>query len=108
MQAIKPPRKYKRKAAFFLKHVRAPLTADKMNSVVTHGDLGESPLETLSLLSQEVLLPVLANPANQAGWPDVIAKDVTDTLHKFISEGSMPAYRMLLFLSSCLVIIAPS
>eukprot|EP00884_Botryococcus_braunii_P022565 jgi/Botrbrau1/8993/Bobra.0148s0096.1 len=85
--ATKPPQKYKKKAVFFLKQSRVALTAENLNSIVTHGDLGEAPLETLSLLSQEVLLPVLSNPANQAGWPEVIAKDVTDTLHKFLSEA---------------------
>jgi dynein heavy chain, axonemal len=72
---------------FFLKLAKVALTAENITDSVTHGEVGEAPLETLSAMSQEVLLPLLANPANQAGWPDVVAKDVTDTLHKFISEG---------------------
>lgn len=54
---------------------------------VTYGDFAESPLETLSALSQEVILPVLSNPMNRNGWPDVVSKEVTENLHKFIANG---------------------
>lgn len=54
---------------------------------VTYGDFAESPLETLSALSQEVILPVLSNPMNRSGWPDVVSKEVTENLHKFIANG---------------------
>ena len=54
---------------------------------MTYGDFGESPLETLSALSQEVILPVLSNPMNRNGWPDVVSKEVTENLHKFIANG---------------------
>ncbi len=55
---------------------------------VTYGDFAESPLETLSALSQEVILPVLSNPMNRSGWPDVVSKEVTENLHKFIANGA--------------------
>jgi hypothetical protein len=32
-------------------------------------------------------MPVLTAPANQRGWPDVVAKEVTENLHKFVSNG---------------------
>lgn len=54
---------------------------------VTYGDFAESPLETLSTLSQEVILPVLSNPMNRSGWPDVVSQEVTENLHKFIANG---------------------
>lgn len=55
---------------------------------VTYGDFGESPLEQLSAVSSEVILPLLSNPANQGGWPDVVAKEITDNLHKFVAHGA--------------------
>lgn len=54
---------------------------------MTYGELSEAPLEHLSQVAQEVFLPVLANPSNQQGWPDVVAKEITDNLHKFIASG---------------------
>ena len=37
-------------------------------------------------MSQEVFLPLLCNPRNQDGWPEVITKEVVDNLHKFIAN----------------------
>lgn len=50
-----------------------------------HGEIGESALETLALVSQDVFMPLLTSPANQQGWPDVVAKEVTENMHKFVS-----------------------
>lgn len=47
------------------------------------------PLETLAVVAQDVFMPLLASPANQQGWPDVVAKEVTENLHKFVSTGKL-------------------
>ena len=60
-----------------------------------HGDIGESPLETLAAVSQEVFMPLLTAPANQQGWPDVVAKEVTENLHKFVANGACPSPSLL-------------
>ena len=52
------------------------------------GDFQELPLENLSTLSQEVYLPLICNPENQEGWPEVITKEVTDNFHKFIANST--------------------
>lgn len=54
---------------------------------VIHGEISENPLETLAAVSQDVFMPVLTTPANQQGWPDVVAKEVTENLHKFVANG---------------------
>jgi len=33
-----------------------------------------------------VYLPLIANPANQEGWPDVISKDVIENYHRFLAN----------------------
>eukprot|EP00955_Chlamydomonas_euryale_P098697 365162-Chlamydomonas_euryale.AAC.21 len=55
---------------------------------VLHGELGDNPLETLAVVAQDVFMPLLTSPANQEGWPDVVAKEVTDNMHKFVSNGA--------------------
>lgn len=55
---------------------------------VIHGEIGENPLETLQVVAQDVFMPLLTSPANQQGWPDVVAKEVTENLHKFVSNGA--------------------
>ena len=57
-----------------------------MDAQVIYGDFGDVPLEHLSVLAQEVFLPMLTNPRNQVGWPEVITKEVVENLHKFIAN----------------------
>lgn len=54
---------------------------------VIHGEIGENPLETLAVVASDVFMPMLTAPANQQGWPDVVAKEVTENLHKFVNNG---------------------
>lgn len=51
-----------------------------------YGDLGDIPLEQLSAVAQEVYLPLLSNPRNQDGWPEVVTKEVLENMHKFIAN----------------------
>ncbi|KAA6419077.1 MAG: flagellar outer dynein arm heavy chain beta [Trebouxia sp. A1-2] len=90
--AVKPPAKFKRKTVYFIKNQKTSLNAENIKKNVTYGDFAESPLETLSALSQEVILPVLSNPMNRSGWPDVVSKEVTENLHKFIANGEPNTY----------------
>lgn len=55
---------------------------------VVCGELGESVLEQLSSLSQEVVLPLLSNPANHVGISDGVGREVQDRLHQFIADGA--------------------
>lgn len=73
-----------------LLNARMPLTHPHSTSTHTqtvHGEIGENPLETLAAISQDVFVPMLTSPVNQQGWPDVVAKEVTENLHKFVSNG---------------------
>lgn len=56
---------------------------------VLHGELTEAPLETLSAVAQGVFLPLLSCPQNQEGWPDVVAREVTENMHKFVANGEL-------------------
>jgi dynein heavy chain len=58
-----------------------------LHTQVTHGELTEAPLETLSAVAQHVFLPLLTTSSNQEGWPDVVAKEVSENLHRFVANG---------------------
>ncbi|PNW78281.1 hypothetical protein CHLRE_09g403800v5 [Chlamydomonas reinhardtii] len=83
---VKPPPKFKKKTVYFLKLQETKLDNDNIKKLVIHGEISENPLETLAAISQDVFMPVLTAPANQQGWPDVVAKEVTENLHKFVSN----------------------
>jgi hypothetical protein len=63
------------------------------NSQVAHGELTEAPLETLSALAQSVFLPLLTARINQEGWPDVVAQEVSDSMHRLVATGVLVAVR---------------
>ena len=81
-----PPGKYKKKAMFFVKTEPCVLTPENIAEKLTFGDVGEAPLETLSTIAENVYLPLLTSPNNQVGWPDVLSKEVSDSLHKFTAN----------------------
>lgn len=41
------------------------------------------PIDDLSTIVDEFMLPVLSNPLNQEGWPDVVKKDVEYHIQEF-------------------------
>lgn len=50
------------------------------------------PINDISILLDDVYYPILNNPANQEGWPDVIKKDVDlhiQELRNVIAEVSI-------------------
>ena len=117
LQALKPPSKLKRKAVYFAKLAKAAVTAESLASLVrpaflqmhtktvtllqllperpaqqrtqvAFGELGEAPLEALCTLSGAVALPLLCSPAMQAGRPELVARDVSDSLRKLADTGA--------------------
>ena len=54
---------------------------------VTTLDLSDAPLEQLKLLMEKIYLPLLSKPSNQKGLPKFVAKEVTQNLHKHISDS---------------------
>lgn len=57
-----------------------------------HGEFTEAVLETLLPVAQQVFLPLLTASSNQEGWPDVVAKEVSENLHKFVANGEPQLY----------------
>ncbi len=43
---------------------------------IIFGDTSNRPMNDLSVMLDEIFYPMLNNPVNQEGWPDVIKKDV--------------------------------
>lgn len=54
---------------------------------VIHGEFTEAVLDTLLPVAQQVFLPLLTASSNQDGWPEVVAREVSENLHKFVDAG---------------------
>ena len=50
---------------------------------------GASPFEHLELLANEVFLPILSNPQNQAKWGEVPTREIMDRFHNFLSSTTI-------------------
>jgi dynein heavy chain len=40
------------------------------------GDMSPRPMNDISILLDDIYYPILNNPANQEGWPEIIRKDI--------------------------------
>jgi dynein heavy chain, axonemal len=74
----------KKSLSIFKKHGQA--TAANFRTQCTCVEMSPSVLETFLVVAQDVFYPILTNPANQSGWPDVMAKKITQSLHKFLAN----------------------
>ena len=63
---MNPPEKFRKKTLCFLKLTETELSPDNVDQTVIYGDFGDVPLEHLSVLANEVFLPMITNPANRA------------------------------------------
>ncbi|XP_076032506.1 dynein beta chain, ciliary-like [Oratosquilla oratoria] len=77
------------KAVYFLKTMDEPLQRaveeDEESNLVREqlifGDIAPQPLDQLSTLIEEVLIPLLENPMNRDGWPEDVSDDVSQQLY---------------------------
>jgi len=67
MAALNPPEKFRKKTLCFLKLTETELSPDNVDQTVIYGDFGDVPLEHLSVLANEVFLPMITNPATRSG-----------------------------------------
>ena len=81
-----PPQTFKKKSMYFVRLNNMPVTKETVSTQVLVGEHSDLPLEYLSTVSQEVFLPLLTNPRNQNGWPELTSKEITENLNKFIAN----------------------
>jgi len=82
-----PSKSGKGKCLVFVKLTNCKLTLEEMSTQMVVMELGgpSSPFEHLELLANEIFLPVLSNPENQANWGEVPTREIIDRFHNFLS-----------------------
>lgn len=86
------PKQIKRKAVYFLKssNVTDPIRkVEELKQEIVCGEISESTLQSLSLLSHEVIYPLLSNPANRADWSGPTSKEVMLKFSAFLASLHM-------------------
>ncbi|XP_058960986.2 dynein beta chain, ciliary-like [Pocillopora verrucosa] len=81
------PSAMKAKAVYFSKKEKGMnVGKDNYKTALTYGDLSYSPLEQLSALVDEILVPLLSNSRNHEQWPAVVSQDVLRHVHQLKSN----------------------
>jgi dynein heavy chain len=93
------PTVLRKKTVYFLKQSvlrgvthDGPITKDQLDKEFIQGDLASNPLDFLSIILEDVYVPILRNKGNLEGWPEVVANDVLRLLRKcqgnvFVTNG---------------------
>lgn len=98
--AVVFPASLKKKSVYFIKNRVNTQVTEKLDQELTMGDLSSNPLEFLSVLLDEVYLPLLTNTKNLESWPEVVANDVLRHFHNlnsavFVISGKSKGKTML-------------
>ncbi len=62
------------------------LTDHNIQKEVCVIEIKKGVLENLSVICKDVFLPIISNPLNQAGWPDLVSKDLIDKFNHFLAQ----------------------
>jgi dynein heavy chain len=85
-----PSKLGKGKILLFVKLGGDKLDSEKMSSQIVVAEIGgATPFEHLELLANEVFLPILSNPQNQAKWGEVPTREIMDRFHNFLSSTTI-------------------
>ena len=76
------PTQFKTKACYFAKKNKENITKDAMKDATIYGDISVAPVDQLSAILDELLIPVFGNTLNQNEWPKVVASDLNKHINK--------------------------
>uniref|UniRef100_H2YYB5 AAA+ ATPase domain-containing protein n=1 Tax=Ciona savignyi TaxID=51511 RepID=H2YYB5_CIOSA len=76
----------KTKAVYFIKRAKETIGTESIQNQLLFGDLSYAPLDQMSSLVDDVLVPLLGNGRNQDTWPHVVSGDVLHHVHKLKSN----------------------
>ncbi|XP_070509872.1 dynein beta chain, ciliary-like [Chironomus tepperi] len=76
MPFVNFPGNSKSKICYFVRKGPVVLTPENMRESLIYGDTSPSPINDLSAILDDIVYPILSNPTNTVGWPEIIKKDV--------------------------------
>jgi len=80
------PDKFKRKGLMAIKISSEPLTSKTLNNDIVFIEMNRNVLEHLHGHFQEIYMPIFHNPQNQAGWPELINKDLMEKFNSYLAQ----------------------
>ncbi|XP_076548684.1 dynein beta chain, ciliary isoform X2 [Osmia lignaria lignaria] len=75
----------KKKVSYFVKRKAQTVTEVNVRELLIPGDMAPNPIEELAVLVEDAYVPILSNPKNHVGWPEVVRKDVKKQVYNLRS-----------------------
>ncbi|XP_076387377.1 dynein beta chain, ciliary-like [Megachile rotundata] len=70
-----------KKLTYFIKRKSEKITENNFRQILIPGDMAPNPIEELAVLVEDAYVPILSNPRNHVGWPEVVRKDTTKQVY---------------------------
>lgn len=70
---------------YFVKKKAEPVPKEKCCNYLVFGDLATRSLDQLSILVDDIFVPLLSNEQNYDNWPEIVAQDVQKQVHNLKS-----------------------
>lgn len=70
---------------YFIKKLPEPIPQEKCCDYLVVGDLATRSIDQLSILVDDIFVPLLSNEENYVDWPEIVAQDVQKQVHNLKS-----------------------
>lgn len=77
------PSNLKSKFSYFIRKKKEIILEDNIKELLIIGDMSYKPIDELSALTEDLLVPLLTNTQNHIGWPQIVSDDVVVHVHNF-------------------------
>ena len=80
------PAMFKRKTVVALRINSEPLTQENIMKNIIFIEMSKNVLDHLYSHFKEIYLPIMHNPDNQAGWSDLVSKDLLEKFNTYLAQ----------------------
>lgn len=84
---VDPPATFNKLSALcFFKSQKVKVTPQNLHKVISFSNISQKPLESLSIVANEIFLPIVKNEHNTKDLTDQMSKEVTNTFSRFLAD----------------------
>ncbi len=84
--AFAPPKQIKKKSVLFLKPLKSAVKNETIEQQLVAVELSTGPLEQLSMMANEIFMPLLSHPDCREQWSETVQRDIMDKMHAFLAN----------------------
>ena len=78
--------KLKKRAIVVIRPTTDPITKENASEKIVIIEVTRNVLEVLYGHCKDIYMPILHNPLNQADWPEIVTKDLTEKFNNYLAQ----------------------